>query len=60
MWVLNFCEDTRLDEKTRSLLSGVEYTMMPFTHSIMGKRESFTRDRITKDILEVLIKNVLK
>ena len=59
-WLLNMCSTTKLEDKTRSILQGVKYEMIPFKPEIYGKKSHFmsdplTRDKMTKFIDEAII-----
>ena len=60
-WLLNMCESTKnLDESFKKWISPAEYTIMPFSQDIFGKRASFNTNKMTRDRCDSFIQNIFK
>jgi len=58
-WLVNMCETTNIDEKTRQSISPCAFGIMLKDMSLSGNREKFTRYKLNKDRLEFFMNTVL-
>jgi len=54
MWLLNICRSTSIDADDKKMLAGKHY-FMPISTDLYGKRSDFTKFKINKDRLDMLI-----
>lgn len=58
-WLLNMCESTTLEEKTKQFINPSKFGMIMTDPSLIGHREKFTRNKLSKDKLELFINSAL-
>lgn len=58
-WLLNWCDSTNIDDKTKNVISPAKFGIILKDSSIQGSREKFTRNKLNKDKFELFINSVL-
>lgn len=58
-WLINMCESTNVDDKIKQIIAPAKYGLILKDTSLYGTRELFTRNRLTKDKLDLFINSVL-
>lgn len=58
-WLINMCTTTKLDDMAKKAITPAQYSLMPFSPELYGKRLNFINDSFTRDKLSVFIENAL-
>ena len=59
-WLVNLCENTNMDDKSKQCISPATYSMMPFSMDLFGKRMDFTKAKLTRDKFDVFLKMLFR
>ena len=59
-WLVNMCENTSMEAATKKYISPAEHSMMPFNSNLYGKKIDFTKDKFTRDKLELLMNAIFR
>lgn len=60
-WLLNVCENTKnLEEQVKKCIRPANYSMMPFSMDLYGKRLGFSNNKLTRDRCDSFINNIFK
>ena len=54
-WMINMCENTKLDDRTKSLVVPAKSFMMPFLDDFYGKHKDFTNTRVSRDKFKLFL-----
>lgn len=58
-WLINMCESTNIDEKLKGYIQPANYSIMIKDKELFGNRETFLKDRMSRDKFELFINSVL-
>jgi MinD-like ATPase involved in chromosome partitioning or flagellar assembly len=59
-WLLNMCENTKIEDTSKKLISPANYSMMPFNPDLYGKKVDFTKDKLTRDKLDLFMNTIFR
>lgn len=59
IWLLNLCENSKIDNSIKNIFNQSLPTIMPINLNLIGHREDFTRGRMTKDVFNVFLQQVI-
>lgn len=54
-WLINMCNSTRLDDKSKKVIAPARYGMMQFSPEFYGKKLNFTQDPLLRDKFSLFV-----
>ena len=58
-WLINMCTTTGLETTAKMAISPAKYSMMPLNMDMYGNKVDFTREKLTRDKLQLFMDEVL-